>query len=189
MPVETLMAVADSKKEGAEDQNASKTDSAQTEESADAGEGQRRWKSNFGTSMKEDLKVALFTLAILADGSQIQLRSMTRNRRDEGNWGWKTARLSETNIPDADPTMTGTGYEKSVSKKDARLSLRPALTTWIPAKLCAEEYPDVIFSHGTGYKSNDTNFNNHFEEFIRPDIYPVIVAGKENRNKQIVVMK
>lgn len=26
----------------------------------------------------------------------------------------------------------------------------------------AEQYPDVIFSHGTGYMANDTNFNNYF---------------------------
>ena len=26
----------------------------------------------------------------------------------------------------------------------------------------AAEYPDVIFSHATGYKSNETNFNNYF---------------------------
>ena len=26
----------------------------------------------------------------------------------------------------------------------------------------AQEYPDVIFSHATGFKSNDTNYNNYF---------------------------
>jgi hypothetical protein len=26
----------------------------------------------------------------------------------------------------------------------------------------AEEYPDVYFSHGTGYMSNGKNFNNYF---------------------------
>ena len=26
----------------------------------------------------------------------------------------------------------------------------------------AATYPDVIFSHGTGYKANETNFNNYF---------------------------
>ena len=26
----------------------------------------------------------------------------------------------------------------------------------------AEEYPDVIFSHATGFKSNETNYNNYF---------------------------
>lgn len=34
----------------------------------------------------------------------------------------------------------------------------------------AEEYPDVYFSHGTGYMSNGKNFNNYFGRFIRRDI-------------------
>ena len=37
-----------------------------------------------------------------------------------------------------------------------------------PTAEMAEEYPDVYFSHGTGYMSNGRNFNNYFGR-----IYPV----------------
>ena len=41
----------------------------------------------------------------------------------------------------------------------------------------AEEYPDVIFSHATGYKSNDTNFNNYFGRIYQARYLAGIAAG------------
>ncbi len=41
----------------------------------------------------------------------------------------------------------------------------------------AEEYPEVIFSHGTGYKSNETNFNNYFGRAYQARYLAGIAAG------------
>ena len=41
----------------------------------------------------------------------------------------------------------------------------------------AEEYPDVIFSHATGFKSNDTNFNNYFGRIYQARYLAGIAAG------------
>ncbi len=41
----------------------------------------------------------------------------------------------------------------------------------------AKEYPDVIFSHATGYKSNDTNFNNYFGRAYQARYLSGIAAG------------
>ncbi len=41
----------------------------------------------------------------------------------------------------------------------------------------ANEYPDVIFSHGTGYKSNSTNFNNYFGRAYQARYLAGIAAG------------
>ncbi|MBE6972541.1 MAG: BMP family ABC transporter substrate-binding protein [Ruminococcaceae bacterium] len=41
----------------------------------------------------------------------------------------------------------------------------------------AETYPDVIFSHGTGYLSNDTNFNNYFGRAYQARYLAGIAAG------------
>jgi len=41
----------------------------------------------------------------------------------------------------------------------------------------AGEYPDVIFSHGTGYKSNSTNFNNYFGRAYQARYLAGIAAG------------
>ena len=41
----------------------------------------------------------------------------------------------------------------------------------------AEEYPDVIFSHATGFKSNDTNYNNYFGRIYQARYLAGIAAG------------
>jgi len=41
----------------------------------------------------------------------------------------------------------------------------------------AEEYPDIIFSHATGYLSNDTNFNNYFGRIYQARYLAGIAAG------------
>lgn len=41
----------------------------------------------------------------------------------------------------------------------------------------AEQYPNVIFSHGTGYLSNETNFNNYFGRIYQARYLSGIVAG------------
>ncbi|MBR4108828.1 MAG: BMP family ABC transporter substrate-binding protein [Oscillospiraceae bacterium] len=41
----------------------------------------------------------------------------------------------------------------------------------------SKEYPEVIFSHGTGYKSNDTNFNNYFGRAYQARYLAGIAAG------------
>lgn len=41
----------------------------------------------------------------------------------------------------------------------------------------AEEYPEIIFSHGTGYMSNDTNFNNYFGRIYQARYLSGIAAG------------
>ena len=41
----------------------------------------------------------------------------------------------------------------------------------------ANEYPDVIFSHATGYKSNETNFNNYFGRAYQARYLAGVAAG------------
>ena len=41
----------------------------------------------------------------------------------------------------------------------------------------AETYPDVVFSHATGYLSNDTNFNNYFGRIYQARYLSGIAAG------------
>ncbi len=49
----------------------------------------------------------------------------------------------------------------------------------------AEEYPDVYFSHGTGYMSNGTNFNNYFGRIYQARYLSGIVAGLNTTTNKI----
>ena len=44
----------------------------------------------------------------------------------------------------------------------------------------AAEYPDVIFSHATGFKSNETNFNNYFGRAYQARYLAGIAAGMKS---------
>lgn len=41
----------------------------------------------------------------------------------------------------------------------------------------ANEYPEVVFSHATGYKSNETNFNNYFGRIYQARYLAGVTAG------------
>ena len=48
----------------------------------------------------------------------------------------------------------------------------------------AEEYPDVYFSHGTGYMSNGKNFNNYFGRIYRGALLKRYCGGNEYHDEQ-----
>ena len=61
-------------------------------------------------------------------------------------------------------------------------------TSWGYMDTCqklADEYPDVIFSHATGYESNGTNFNNYFGRIYQARYLSGIVAGKNTKSNKL----
>lgn len=61
-------------------------------------------------------------------------------------------------------------------------------TSWGYMDTCealAEEFPEVIFSHGTGYKSNGTNFNNYFGRIYQARYLSGIAAGLKTESNKI----
>ena len=61
-------------------------------------------------------------------------------------------------------------------------------TSWGYMDTCealAEEFPEVIFSHGTGYKSNGTNFNNYFGRIYQARYLSGIIAGLKTESNKI----
>ena len=49
----------------------------------------------------------------------------------------------------------------------------------------AEEFPDIIFSHCSGYKSNDTNFNNYFGRIYQARFLTGLAAGLKTQSNKI----
>ena len=54
-----------------------------------------------------------------------------------------------------------------------------------PTADMAEKYPDIYFSHGTGYLSNGTNFNNYFGRIYQARYLSGIVAGMNTKTNKI----
>ena len=61
-------------------------------------------------------------------------------------------------------------------------------TSWGFMDTCealAEEFPEVIFSHGTGYKSNGVNFNNYFGRIYQARYLAGVAAGLKTQSNKL----
>ena len=61
-------------------------------------------------------------------------------------------------------------------------------TSWGYMDTCealAAEYPNVFFSHATGYKSNGTNFNHYFGRIYQARYLSGIVAGMKTQSNKV----
>lgn len=91
------------------------------------------------------------------------------------------------NVPDNDDTAVATAIDTVVNQgADIVFGISFGYINAMNDK--AAEYPDVIFSHGTGYMANDTNFNNYFGRIYQARYLAGIAAGlkaKELGNNNI----
>jgi basic membrane protein A len=84
--------------------------------------------------------------------------------------------VRKINVNDSDATMIENALRECVEEGCSIIFA----TSWGYMDYCeamAEEFPDVIFSHGTGYKSNGTNFNNYFGRIYQARYLSGIAAG------------
>ena len=80
------------------------------------------------------------------------------------------------NVPDNDDTAVATAIDTVVNQgADIVFGISFGYINAMNDK--AAEYSDVIFSHGTGYMANDTNFNNYFGRIYQARYLAGIAAG------------
>lgn len=83
------------------------------------------------------------------------------------------------NVPDNDDTAVAAAIDTVVNQgADIVFGISFGYINAMADK--AEEYPDVIFSHGTGYMANDTNFNNYFGRIYQARYLAGIAAGMKS---------
>lgn len=84
------------------------------------------------------------------------------------------------NVPDNDDTAVATAIDTVVNQgADIVFGISFGYINAMAEK--AEEYSDVIFSHGTGYMNNDTNFNNYFGRIYQARYLAGIAAGMKSK--------
>ena len=83
------------------------------------------------------------------------------------------------NVPDNDDTAVANAIDTVVNQgADIVFGISFGYINAMNDK--AEDYPDVIFSHGTGYMANDTNFNNYFGRIYQARYLAGIAAGMKS---------
>ncbi len=152
---------------------------ASKKESADKG------GSGFEPVAKEDLKVGVIHIGDPADGSGYSYAHDLGIVEMQKELGLEDSQIiRKNNIPDADPTKTEQAMRECI-EEGCQVIYATSFNYMDTCEALAEEYPDVIFSHGTGYKSNDTNFNNYFGRIYQARYLSGIVAGMKTETNKI----
>lgn len=92
--------------------------------------------------------------------------------------------IRKNNIDDTDVQATRTAIEECI-EEGCKLIFATSFNYMDTVAEFAEEYPDIYFSHGTGYKSNDTNFNNYFGRIYQARYLAGIAAGLKTQTNKI----
>jgi basic membrane protein A len=92
--------------------------------------------------------------------------------------------IRKNNVNDGDPTAIETAVRECI-EEGAKIVFATSWGYMDTVEAVAAEFPDVIFSHGTGYKSNDTNFNNYFGRIYQARYLSGIAAGLKTKSNLI----
>lgn len=133
----------------------------------------------------EDIKVGVVHIGDPADGTGYSFM------HDQGIVGMQEAiGLSDDqifrvlNIADTDSNAITTAIEDCIAQ-NCNIIFTTSYGYMDPTEALAAEYPDIYFSHATGYKSNDTNFNNYFGRIYQARYLAGIAAGMKSETGKI----
>lgn len=139
----------------------------------------------FEAIAKEDIKVGVIHIGNPADGSGYTYA------HDQGIVGMQEALgledsqiIRKNNVNDSDPTATETAILECI-EEGCNVIFGTSWGYMDTMEALAAEYPDVIFSHGTGYKSNGSNFNNYFGRIYQARYLSGIAAGLKTESNLI----
>ncbi len=134
---------------------------------------------------KEDIKVGVIHITDPAEGSGYTYTHDLGIQGMQKNIGLQDSQIiRKNNTDDSDPVAIQTAIEECI---EAGCNVIFA-TSWgymDTVETMAKEYPDVIFSHGTGYKDNGTNFNNYFGRIYQARYLTGIAAGLKTESNKI----
>lgn len=133
---------------------------------------------------REEIKVGVLYISDPADGSGYSYTHDLGILGMQSNLGLSDDQIERKIVSDADKEGTKAAIEECISDGCNIIFC----TSWgymeSTAEM-AEKYPDVYFSHGTGYMSNGKNFNNYFGRIYQPRYLSGIVAGMNTTSNKI----
>lgn len=162
-------------------------DSTQAEETADGEvtDGEAAATGVMPAIAKEDIKVGVIHITDPAEGSGYTYTHDLGIQGMQKNLGLDDSQIvRKNNVSDSDATAIENAMRECVEEGCNIIFA----TSWGFMDTCealAEEYPDVIFSHGTGYKSNGVNFNNYFGRIYQARYLAGIAAGMKTESNKL----
>ena len=156
-----------------------------TSEPASASTGTSEPASATGGIPKDEIKVGVIHLSDPAEGSGYTYTHDQGIIGMQQNLGLRDDQIvRKISVDDTDAAAVETAITECVEEGCNIIFA----TSWGYMDTCealAEEFPEVIFSHGTGYKSNGTNFNNYFGRIYQARYLSGIIAGMKTETGKI----
>ncbi len=133
----------------------------------------------------ENVKVGVIHIGDPATGSGYSYTHDQGIVAMQKNLGLKDEQIiRKNNIDDADATAIENAMRECIEDGCNIIFA----TSWGYMDTCAalaEEYPNVFFSHATGYQSNGKNFNHYFGRIYQPRYLAGIAAGMKTETNKI----
>ena len=134
---------------------------------------------------KENIKVGVLHISDPAEGSGYSYTHDIGTQGMQENLGLSDSQIvRKLNIDDGDAKAVEKALQECVDE-GCNVIFTTSWGYMKPTADMAEKYPDVYFSHGTGYMSNGKNFNNYFGRIYQARYLSGIVAGMNTKTNKI----
>ena len=159
-----------------------------TESSSEAETGTEATDESTGVMpaiAKEDIKVGVIHITDPAEGSGYTYTHDLGIQGMQSNIGLDDSQIvRKNNVNDTDATAIENAIRECIEEGCNVIFA----TSWGFMDTCealSEEFPDVIFSHGTGYKCNGVNFNNYFGRIYQARYLAGVAAGLKTESNKL----
>lgn len=139
----------------------------------------------FAPVAKEDIKVGVIHLTDPAEGSGYTFTHDQGIVGMQKNLGLRDDQIiRKINVNDEDATAIENAMLECI-EEGANIIFATSWGYMDYVEALAAEYPEVIFAHGSGYKSNGTNFINYFGRIYQARYLSGIAAGLKTETDKI----
>lgn len=134
---------------------------------------------------KEDIRIGVLHISDPAEGSGYTYTHDLGIQGMQENLGLQDSQIvRKLNVADDDKAAIEKAIQECIDE-GCNIIFTTSWGYMDATEEMAEKYPDVYFSHGTGYKSNGTNFNNYFGRIYQARYLSGIVAGLNTKTDKI----
>ena len=133
---------------------------------------------------KEDIKVGVLYISDPAEGSGYSYTHDLGIQGMQENLGLPSDQIVRKIVDDSDAQATEASIRECIDE-GCNVIFSTSWGYMETTAAMAEEYPDIYFSHGTGYMSNGKNFNNYFGRIYQARYLSGIVAGMNTKSNLI----
>lgn len=133
---------------------------------------------------KNDIKVGVLYISDPSEGSGYSYTHDLGIQGMQENLGLNSDQIERKTVDDSDAAATEKAIKECIDD-GCKIIFTTSWGYMETTAEMAEQYPDVYFSHGTGYLSNGKNFNNYFGRIYQARYLSGIVAGMNTKSNKI----